>query len=45
MYFDTKLNFQEHLNNVLSKENKTTGLLRKLKAFYRANLLRYIKHL
>ena len=22
-YFDTKLNFQEHLNNVLSKVNKT----------------------
>ena len=33
MYFDTKLNFQEHLNNVLSKENKTIGLLRKLQAF------------
>ena len=30
MYLDTKLNFQEHLNNVLSKVNKTIGLLRKL---------------
>ena len=33
MYLHTKLNFQKHLNNVLSKVNKTTGLLRKLKAF------------
>ena len=33
MYLDTKLNFQEHLNNVLSKVNKTIGLLRKLQAF------------
>ena len=33
MYLDTKLNFQEHLNNVLSKVNKTLGLLRKLQAF------------
>ena len=33
MYLDTKLNFQEHLNNVLSKVNKTIGLLRKLEAF------------
>ena len=30
---DTKLNFQEHLNNGLSKVNKTIGLLRKLQAF------------
>ena len=30
MYLDTKLNFQEHLNNVLSTLNKTIGLLRKL---------------
>ena len=30
MYLDAKLNFQEHLNNVLSKVNKTIGLLRKL---------------
>ena len=33
VYLDTKLNFQEHLNNVLSKENKTIGLLRNLEAF------------
>ena len=33
MYLDTKLNFQEHLNNALSKENKTIGLLRKLQGF------------
>ena len=33
MYLDTKLNFQEHLNNVLTKANKTTGILRKLQAF------------
>ena len=30
MYLDTKLNFQEHLNNVLSKVKQTIGLLRKL---------------
>ena len=33
MYLDTKLNFQEHLNNVLSKVNKTIGLLCKLQDF------------
>ena len=33
MYLDTKLNFQEHLNNVLSKLNKTIGLLRKVQDF------------
>ena len=33
MYLETKLNFQEHLNNVLSKVNKTIGLLHKLQAF------------
>ena len=33
MYLNTNLNFQEHLNNVLSKVNKTIGLLRKLQAF------------
>ena len=33
MCLDAKLNFQEHLNNVLSKVNKTIGLLRKLEAF------------
>ena len=32
MYLDTKLNFREH-NNVLSKVNKTIGLLRKLQDF------------
>ena len=30
---DTKSNFQEHLNNILSKVNETTGLLRELQAF------------
>ena len=30
MYTDAKLNFQEHLNDVLSKVNKTFGLLCKL---------------
>ena len=33
VYLDTKLNFQEHINNVLSKVNKTAGLLSKLQAF------------
>ena len=33
MYLDTKFNFQEHLNNELSKVNKTIELLRKLQAF------------
>ena len=33
MYLYTKFNFQEHLNKVLSKVNKTIGLLRKLQAF------------
>ena len=33
VYLDNKLNFQKHLNNVLSKLNKTIGLLRKLQAF------------
>ena len=32
MHLDTKLNFQKHLNNVLSKVNKTIGLLHKLQA-------------
>ena len=30
VYVDTKLNFQEHLNNIISKVNKTIRLLRKL---------------
>ena len=33
MYLDAKVNFHEHLNNALSKVNKTIGLLRKLQAF------------
>ena len=32
-YLDNKLNFQEHLNNVLNKVNKTIGLLRALQVF------------
>ena len=39
MYLDTKLNFQEHLNNVLSKVNKTIGSLHKLQAFLRRQSL------
>ena len=30
MILDTKLNFQEHIKNMLTKVNKTIGLLRKL---------------
>ena len=30
MILDTKLNFQEHLKNILNKVSKTIGLLRKL---------------
>ena len=30
MILDTKLNFQEHIKNTLTKVNKTIGLLRKL---------------
>ena len=30
MILDTKLNFKEHLKNILNKANKTIGLLRKL---------------
>ena len=30
MTLDTKLNFQEHIKNILTKVNKTIGLLRKL---------------
>ena len=33
VYLDTKLNFQEHLNNIISKVNKTIRLLRKLQPF------------
>ena len=32
MDLDTKLNFQEHLNNIQSKADKTIGLLRQLQA-------------
>ena len=46
IHLDTKLNFQEHLNNIMSKVDKTTGLLRKLKQFCRAlPLLPFIKYL
>ena len=30
MHLDTKLNFQEHLNNMMVKNDITIGLLRKL---------------
>ena len=30
LILDSKLNFQEHLQNILNKVNKTIGLLRKL---------------
>ena len=30
MILDAKLNFQEHIKNLLTKVNKTVGLLRKL---------------
>ena len=32
MYLDTKLNFQKHLDTIMSKVDKTIGLLRKLQA-------------
>ena len=32
MHLDTKLNFQKHLDNIISKVDKTIGLLRKLQA-------------
>ena len=32
MNLDTKLNFQEHLNNIMIKVDKSNGLLRKLQA-------------
>ena len=53
MYLDTKLNFQEHLNNVLTKVKKTIGFLRKLQAFsprqslvtvYKAFIRPYLKY-
>ena len=33
MHLGIKLNFQEHLNNIVSKVNKTIGLLYKLQVF------------
>ena len=35
MHLDTKENFQEHLDNIMSKVDKTNGLLRKLQAILR----------
>ena len=35
LHLDTKLNFQEHLDNIMSKVDKTIGLLRKLQAVLR----------
>ena len=32
IHLDAKLNFQEHLYNIMSKVGKTIGLLRKLQA-------------
>ena len=32
MHLDTKLNFQEHLDNIMSKVDKSIGLLRKLQS-------------
>ena len=39
MILDTKLNFQEHIKNILTKVNKTTGLLRKLQNILHRELL------
>ena len=33
IYLNTKLNFQEHVNNIISNVNKTIRLWRKLQAF------------
>ena len=41
MYLDTKLNFQEYLNNILSKVSKTIGLLQKLQLFFTAPIFSY----
>ena len=44
MDLDTEFNFQEHLNNLLSKVNKTIGLLVKVQAFLpRHSLVRVYK--
>ena len=46
MVLDTKLNFQEHLQNILNKVNKTIGLLWKLQNILpRGPLLRIYKSL
>ena len=34
MILDTKLNFQEHIKNILTKVNKTIGLLQKLQNIF-----------
>ena len=44
MYLYTKLDFQEHLDNIMSKVDKTIGLLRKLQAVLpRASLVTIYK--
>ena len=44
IHLHTKVNFQEHLNDVLSKLSKTTGLLHKLQAvLLRQSLVRIYK--
>ena len=41
---DTKLNFQEHIKTILTKVNKTIGLLRKLQSILpRGSLLAILK--
>ena len=39
MILDTRLNFQEHIKNIVTKVNKTTGLLRKLQNILPRELL------
>ena len=34
MFLDSKLNFKEHVQNVLNKVSKTVGLLRKLEKIF-----------
>ena len=46
MILDTKLNFQEHIKNLLTKVNKTVGLLQKLQNILpRGSLLTIFKSL
>ena len=46
MILDTKLNFQEHIKNILTKVNKTIGLLRKLQNILpRESYLQYLNRL